>query len=139
MATRIAFIALVGTLAILTTSCTRDISFKESVYPVLSRNCLACHKPGGEGYAASGLSLESYETLMKGTKFGPVIVPSSSLNSSLVLLIEHKADPTISMPKPRKDLTGKSRAHLLAWTSDQLPEKEIDLIKKWIDQGAKNN
>jgi hypothetical protein len=139
METRISFIVVAGILAVLATSCTRDVSFKADVYPVLSRNCLTCHKPGGEGYAASGLSMESYEMLMKGTKFGPVIVPGSSLNSSLILLIEHKADPSISMPKPRKDLTGKSRAHLLAWSSEQLSTDEIGLIKKWIDQGAKNN
>ncbi|MEX2163003.1 MAG: c-type cytochrome domain-containing protein [Sulfuricaulis sp.] len=139
MDTRISFIVVAGILAVSATGCTRDVSFKADVYPVLSRNCLACHKPGGEGYAASGLSMENHEMLMKGTKFGPVIVPGSSLNSSLVLLIEHKADPSISMPKPRKDLTGKSRAHLLAWSSEQLSTDEIGLIKKWIDQGAKNN
>ena len=139
METRISFMAVAGILAVLSTSCTRDVSFKADVYPVLSRNCLTCHKPGGEGYAASGLSMESHEMLMKGTKFGPVIVPGSSLNSSLVLLIEHKADPAISMPKRPADKTGKSKAHLLVWTSEQLPGKEIDLIKKWIDQGAKNN
>lgn len=139
MENRISFMAVAGILAVISTSCTRDISFKADVYPVLSRNCLACHQPGGEGYAASGLSMESYEMLMKGTKFGPVIVSGSSLNSSLILLIEHKADPSINMPKPRKDLTGKSRAHLLAWSGEQLSADEIGLIKKWIDQGAKNN
>ena len=139
METRISFIVVAGILAVLATGCTRDVSFKADVYPVLSRNCLTCHKPGGEGYAASGLSMENYELLMKGTKFGPVIVPGSSLNSSMILLIEHKADPAISMPKRPADKTGKSKAHLLVWTSEQLPGKEIDSIKKWIDQGAKNN
>ncbi len=139
MGARILFMAAIGVHVVFSISCTRDTSFKTDVYPVLSRNCLACHQPGGEGFTASGLSMENYNLLMKGTKFGPVIVPGSSLNSSLILLIEHKADPSINMPKPRKDLTGKARAHLLAWSGEQLSADEIGLIKNWIDQGAKNN
>ena len=38
---------------------------------------------------------------MKGTKLGSVIVPGSSISSTLVILIEHKADPSINMPRPR--------------------------------------
>ena len=62
---------------------------------------------------------------MKGTKMGPVIVPGQSLNSSLNRLIEGRpgVDPSIQMPN------GKVK----------LPEADLATIRKWVDQGAKNN
>lgn len=108
---------------VLLTACTREVSFDQQVHPILKVNCLACHEEGGEGFIASGFSVESYAKIMKGTNFGPVIIPGNHTSSTLVLLIEHKAHPTINMPK------GKS----------PLSDKKIDLIRRWIDQGAKNN
>jgi hypothetical protein len=103
--------------------CTRDVSFKQDVYPILSENCLSCHKPGTEGYIKSGLSMENYEAVMKGTKFGPVIVAGSHISSTLVLLLERKGHPSINMPKDKAPLA----------------DSQIEVIRKWIDQGAKNN
>ena len=105
------------------TGCSREVSFKKEVGPILKNNCLSCHSTGGPGYEKSGFSVTSYEDLMKGTKFGAVIIPNSSLTSSLVMLIEHRADPSIDMPH------GK----------EPLPQKDIDRIKQWIDQGARDN
>ena len=103
--------------------CTQQVSFARNVLPVLHEKCVECHKEGGDGYAKSGLNLETYEGLMKGTKFGPIIKPGSSVDSTLVILIEHKAHSSINMPH------GK----------DPLPEEQVKLIKQWVDQGAKNN
>jgi hypothetical protein len=41
----------------------------------------------------------------------------------MVLLLERKAHPSINMPKDKPPL----------------PDGKIDIIRKWIDQGAKNN
>ena len=103
--------------------CTRDVSFKQDVYPILSENCLSCHKPGTEGYIKSGLSMENYDAVMKGTKFGSVIVAGSHISSTLVLLLERKGHPSINMPKDKAPLA----------------DSQIEVIRKWIDQGAKNN
>ena len=103
--------------------CSRDISFRNDIAPILEENCLPCHTEGGPGYEKSGFSVVSYDTIMKGTKFGPVITPGSSLTSSLVMLIEHRSDPSISMPHGR----------------DPLPQEAIERIKQWIDQGAPDN
>ncbi|MDH3514867.1 MAG: hypothetical protein OEM83_08365, partial [Gammaproteobacteria bacterium] len=54
--------------------CTREVSFKQDVFPVLRDNCMSCHVAGGAGQVKSGLNLESYEGLMKGTKLGPIVV-----------------------------------------------------------------
>ena len=106
----------------LSAACTREISFQEDVKPILSV-CRSCHTMGAEGYKASGFSAETYESVMKGTKFGPIIEPGSSISSTLVILLEHKADPSINMPHGKR----------------ALPKKEIKAIKTWIDRGARNN
>jgi Planctomycete cytochrome C len=111
------------TLLMFGAGCSREVSFKQDVYPILSSNCLSCHKPGTEGYIKSGLSMENYDGLMKGTKFGPVIIPGSHISSTLILLLERKGHPSINMPKDKPEL----------------PDNQVDLIRKWIDQGAKNN
>ena len=103
--------------------CSRDVSFKQDVLPILTENCLSCHKPGGEGYTASGFSVETYDAVMEGTKLGPVVSAGSHVGSTLVLLVERQAHPSINMPKGKPPL----------------PERQIDTIRKWIDQGARNN
>ncbi len=100
-----------------------EVSFSKDVMPVLQESCLSCHKKGGDGYAASGLSVESYEDVMKGTKYGPVITPGYSFSSTLQILVEHKADSSINMPRGRP----------------RLSQDKIEVIGRWIDQGAKNN
>ena len=110
------------------TSCgdtaTDQISFSKQVMPILATHCLSCHTSEGEGFKKSGLNMENHELLMKGTKFGPVIVPGNAVSSSLVILIDGKADPTIKMPHGSLQM---------------IPEQDRTTIKKWIQQGAKNN
>lgn len=100
------------------------VSFSKDVKPVLDRRCAECHSPGNPGYEASELSFATYDDLMKGTKFGAVVVPGDSLGSTLVVLIEGRAHPSIAMPH------GDAKP---------LRQSEIDTIKKWIEQGAQNN
>lgn len=107
----------------LSAGCGNEVSFQRDVNPVLQKNCAACHTAGGAGYVASGFSVTSYDSVMKGTKFGPIITPGVSISSTLVLLLEGKAHPSIQMPRDSKPL----------------PPQEIDLIKRWINAGAKNN
>jgi mono/diheme cytochrome c family protein len=116
-------------LAFAFTGCTHEVSFKNDVHPILEAHCASCHKPGGEGYAKSGFSVESYQTLMKGTKFGPVIIAGSSVGSTLTRLIEHQASPSIAMPKSLHP----------GMPAESLTKEQIDTIEKWIDQGAKDN
>src|SRR5271165_7531772 len=66
-------------------------SYSEDIAPVFRGWCASCHTPGGEGEKASGLDLSNYEGLMKGTKFGPMVIPSKPYESSLMALIEGKA------------------------------------------------
>ena len=90
---------------------------------------MTCHAPGAPGCVVSGLSLASYDTVMKGTKFGPMIIPGNPADSNLLTLVKHKADPSIAMPR---SLTPGE-------PSGWLKPEQIDLIETWISQGAKNN
>ncbi len=99
------------------------VSFNQQVKPLLTQYCLECHQPGGKGYEKSGLSMLSYDSLMKGTRIGPVITPGSAQSSTLYRVIAGKADPSIQMPHNREALAAA----------------DVQLIKDWIDQGAKNN
>jgi hypothetical protein len=140
MFTKNALIAVSVTLAVLGAGCAKgEVSFKRDVHPILQKNCLTCHSPGGEGYAAGGFSVENHETTMKGTKFGAVIVPGSSISSTLVILIEHRADPSINMPRGKMQPLLEHEKYLKEWRAPMLPAEEIKLIRTWIDRGAKNN
>jgi hypothetical protein len=97
------------------------VSFKSDVMPVLQYRCLECHRADGPGVAYSGLNLESYEGLMKGTRFGPIVVPGNAMVSNLNVLVEGRAG--IRMPHNRKRLT----------------PCEIQVLRNWVNQGAKNN
>jgi hypothetical protein len=123
MSRRLAVLAGLTAVSMLGAGCTREVSYNKDVFPILSENCLSCHKVGGTGLAKSGLNMETYEGLMKGTKLGPIVNPGSSVSSTLVLLIERQAHPSINMPKDKPPIA-----------ADQ-----IKTIRQWIDQGAKNN
>jgi hypothetical protein len=101
-----------------------QVSYSTDVKPFLEKYCLRCHGEGGEGSKASGFRMVSYEALMQGTKYGPVIKPGDSFSSVLVMLAEGRADPSISMPHDEGEAPTQA---------------EIDVVKAWIDQGAKDN
>src|ERR1700685_319870 len=62
-------------------------SYADDIVPIFKGWCISCHQPGGQGYEASGVDLTSYDGLMKGTKFGPVVIPGQPDTSSLIALI----------------------------------------------------
>ena len=118
---------LAGLAASLVTGCESAqsaVSYSEDVQPILAKHCLSCHVPGKSGYEASGLNMESYDALLQGTRFGPVVKPGDSFTSALVMLVEGRADPSIKMPHGAEE---------------ELSEAEITTLKQWVDQGAKNN
>ena len=98
-------------------------SFKEDVMPVFVGRCVSCHQPGGEGFVKSGLDLTSYAGVMKGTKFGPMIIPGDPESSNLMLLLDWRASPELRMPHGKKQLNSCDRND----------------IRAWIREGAKDN
>lgn len=124
----------VGTAILLVgvAGCERNVSYTADVQPILDSYCASCHSAAGEGEAASGFAVDNYDTVMKGTKFGPVVVPGSSMSSSLYLVVASKTDPKIHMPPHHDDALAQGRGFALS------PEN-IDTIAAWIDQGATKN
>jgi len=132
MQTRIYSILIIATIAFFSVSCSKPVSFNKNIKPILVANCLSCHDGSGEGSATSGFSVQTYDSVMKGTKYGPVVVPGSSVSSSLYRMVAHKVDPKIQMPPHHDEALAKGR-------EDALTPRQIELIEKWIDQGAKDN
>ena len=100
-----------------------QVSFSEDVLPLLKWKCASCHQPGGEGYQKSGVDLTSYQGLMKGTKFGPMVIPGDADASNLMMLLDWRVSADIRMPHGKKKLSVCDR----------------DDIRTWIWQGAKDN
>jgi hypothetical protein len=102
-----------------------EVSFKNDVQPILHDYCISCHSPGGKGFLKSGLDLNSYDLLMKGTKFGKVVIPGNSEDSTFTKLLTG-TNKGLKMP-----------AGLNA--SGTLDRQYILILRKWVKQGAKNN
>ncbi|HWB98499.1 MAG TPA: c-type cytochrome domain-containing protein, partial [Bryobacteraceae bacterium] len=91
-------------------------SFAKDIVPIFEANCAGCH---AGNVKMGSLDLDTFEGLMKGGNNGVVVVPGKSAESRLYLMVMGKATP--AMP-----LSGK-----------KLAAGEIELIRKWIDGGAK--
>src|SRR5437764_2169951 len=82
---------------------------------IISENCGACH---GE-VRMSDLDLRQVDTILKGGKRGPAVVPGKSGESLLYRAIAQTGD--LKMPP------GKA----------PLPAADVETIRQWIDAGAK--
>ncbi len=102
-----------------------EVSFKDDVQPILHDYCVSCHSLGGRGHAKSGLDLTSYEGLMKGTKFGPVVIPGNSGTSTFTKLLTG-TNKGLKMPMGLNETGTLDRQYIL-------------ILKKWVKQGALNN
>lgn len=116
-------LAIVAVGALDAAPSTEVVSYKLDVAPILQSRCAECHAPGGQGYKASGLDLTSYEGLMKGTKHGAIVVPGDPLTSNLLVLVEGRAAPEMRMPHGQRPLL----------------KEQIDILRLWVKQGAKDN
>ena len=112
--------------------CERQVSFTNDVQPIFRDHCAECHDQAGEGSAASGFSVHDYDSVISGTKFGPVVIPGSSMSSALYLVVAKKTAPEIQMPPHHKESLSVGRGTALS-------DDKVEIIRMWIDQGAKNN
>ena len=104
---------------------TPQISYQQDVHPIFVDKCIACHTPpNGEGYRKTGLDMESYETLMEGSIYGPAIVPGNSRKSPVNMLVEGRAG----------NLSGEMKIR-----HSPITDHEIKTLHLWVEQGAKNN
>ncbi|MDB5350725.1 MAG: repeat-containing protein [Planctomycetota bacterium] len=114
---RLSTLALVAILAIplLVRADDRLVSYSREVVPFLEEHCIACHD---DGFETSDLALHDLPAMLKGGRRGPAIVPGKGVDSALIQF-----------------MTGKKQPQMPPKTSIALDQ--IDVIKRWIDQGAK--
>ncbi len=95
----------------------RPVDFNRDVRPVLARHCFACHGPDkGE----SGLRLHEAAFLETAADSGVVVaIPENAEESELIRRVT-SSDESERMPPEGKGLS----------------EREIDILRRWIDQGA---
>ena len=108
------------------------VSYSTDVQPLFDEHCLECHGQSGEGVVASGFSVRDYDRVMRGTDLGQVVVPGSSMSSTLYLVVAKKTAPEIHMPPQHPEAWAEGRGA-------PLTEDQVGIIQAWIDQGAKNN
>lgn len=101
----------------------KQVDFNFHIKPILSDRCFACHGPDEKARKAK-LRLDTEEgafALLDSSAQTYAIVPGSSKKSLLIQRIK-SADPEEMMPPPESNL--------------YLSTYEIDLLERWIDQGA---
>jgi len=103
------------------------VSFSEQIRPLLNRNCTGCH---GGVKQAGGFSLLYKESAFGKTNHGIGIVPGKPEESMLYKVI---TDPPVVFDKKKNK---KRRLEHMPMEKDPLSNKEVALIKKWIEEGA---
>ena len=102
----------------------------ESARAILESRCLACH---GQAQM-SGLDLRHIDTIKKGGKRGPAIVPGRADRSLLYRAISRSGE--LKMP-PDKPLTAEERTAIRAWINEGAPWSESAAAKgsaRWAFQ-----
>src|SRR4051812_13694762 len=97
------------------------IRFNRDVRPLFAGNCYNCHGQDEKARKAR-LRLDTREGALHRKKGGPVIVPGKPQESELFLRVT-SSEPTERMPPVK---TGKT-----------LSTRDVAILKKWIEQGAK--
>ena len=92
------------------------VDFAQQVHPIFVKKCFACHSAAVK---QGGLSVETLAALTTGGAHGPSLVPGSASESHLYRRVAGLAEPRMPMGMT------------------PLNEKEIDLLRDWINEGAK--
>lgn len=103
-------------------SMAQTISYSKNVYPLIKTKCLKCHEQDDEN--PNSFSMDNYVLTRTSGKANNMILPGDGANSYLILKL---------LPIPPKG------AQMPMFSKKKLTEDEIGLIRKWIDQGAKDN
>ena len=108
-----------------------DVDFETQIKPIFKESCVKCHSlDNPRKQAAAGLRLDDKASALKGGKHKDAIVPGDSTKSLVYKLL---LGPTTvdgkhidAMPKQKRGEEFKP-----------IDKDKIDLVRSWIDQGAK--
>ncbi len=98
----------------------KPVSFESDVLPILRENCLGCHQPASQ---QGEYLMTDFAKLLQGGESGiAAVVPAKPDESELLRqILPH--DGKAEMPK----------------NAAPLSEKQIDVIRRWIAEGANND
>ena len=95
----------------------KPVSYEKDVMPIITKSCVSCHKPDKK---KGKLDMSTYEALMKGGDQGSPIKVGDPKKSILIEVVSG-AEPEM----PEK--------------GDPLTKDQIDVLSRWIMEGAKKN
>jgi hypothetical protein len=113
----LAVVALLSAALRLPAADTKPVDYSRDVQPILTLHCYACHGPD-EGKRKGKFRLDVREAAIK-----KAVTPGDAAHSSLITRVT-TADPDRVMPPPDSK-------------KDRLSAAQIDVLRRWIDQGAK--
>ncbi len=96
----------------------KPVDFVTQIKPLLQSRCVECHHSGA---MFGDLNFENRALAMQPRKNGPVIVPGQPSASHLYIVL--------TLPDPDKKA--------MPPTGHRIPNPEVELVKRWIEEGAK--
>jgi formylglycine-generating enzyme required for sulfatase activity len=108
-----------GCLLVAESRAADEVDFARSIQPLLETRCVSCHR---EAHADGGLRLDTQEAALAGGDGGPGLVAGKPDESGLLARVVLPDDDDLRMPPARQ--------------SGRLPEAQIALLRRWIEQGA---
>ncbi|MBI4909334.1 MAG: PSD1 domain-containing protein [Acidobacteria bacterium] len=109
-------VLVITALGMLPAGALAEVDFATQIHPIMLARCVSCH--AGDK-AQGGLALNTRAEILRGGSSGPSVLPGNSKGSRLIRRVRGETLPL--MPLGR----------------DAMPAAEIDLLAKWIDEGAK--
>ena len=94
------------------------VSFRKEIFPILERHCFKCHQGLN---SAAGYRLDLLDEILGETNGEALALPGKATESRIVVAVSASADADRRMPPKGK--------------GDLLSEKEVALIRTWIDEG----
>lgn len=95
----------------------KPVDFAHEIVPLLKKHCVKCHAGDSK---KGGFSFNTRADLLAGSENGPAIEVGKADHSRLIDVILSKDEDQRMPPE-----------------GDRLAKAEVDLLKRWIDQGAK--
>lgn len=126
MSLRLSFL-LLTLLAPIAAQSKSKVIFERHIFPILKRNCIECHQAeyidnNGRKQRPKGRVMLDTLANIKKSKRGKLFVAKDT-DASLIL-------DSITLPADDEDRMPPAKA------GGPLPKREVDLITKWIEQGA---
>src|SRR5262245_33396530 len=94
-----------------------SVDFQRDIQPIFASRCLECH---GEQKQKSGIRLDRKSGAFNAADSGkPAVVPGNVAESSLIQRITSTNPDEVMPPK-----------------GDRLSSQQVELLKRWVEQGA---